>query len=190
MTLLEEAGLLLKQYESEPPHVQHVAHLSDELFVGLQPLHGYDEPERSWLFTAALLHDIGWSQTTSGKGHHKHSMRLILEHPWKSLSPETVAVVANIARYHRKSLPASHHDLYQALDSANQKKVDVLGGILRIADALDRTHAARVRHVTASLKDPITLTLESNGPVPEEVNMFHRKKDLLEKALGQAMRLT
>ncbi len=69
-----------------------------------------------------MLHDIGWSQTSDGAGHHKHSARMIGEHPWKHLRAADVKIVAQIARYHRKALPQPHHEPFHALPDRAQRR--------------------------------------------------------------------
>ena len=182
---LGEAEALLEKYEEEPSHVRHVASLSDQLFVALLPWHRRGLPERQWLRLASLLHDIGWSQTPTGKGHHKESARLISEHPWKHLPPAEIALVAQIARYHRKKLPAPHHAPYQTLPPEARRTVDLLASILRIADALDRTHTGQVQSVAARI-DTDRIVIESaaapSSDWSAERRMAVEKKDLLELA--------
>jgi len=180
---LAEAEALLEKYEEEPSHVRHVAHLSDQLFVALLPWHQRGLSERQWLRLASLLHDIGWSQTPTGKGHHKESARLIGEYRWNHLPPAEIALVAQITRYHRKKLPAAHHAPYQALPQEDRRTVDLLAGILRIADALDRTHTGKVETVTARIVDSrLVIAAVSSGDWLAERSMAVEKKDLLERA--------
>jgi exopolyphosphatase/guanosine-5'-triphosphate,3'-diphosphate pyrophosphatase len=141
--LREETLALRGQYDEEPSHSDHVTVLALQLFDGWEPWHGLGGDERDLLECAALLHDIGWSQTPDGTGHHKHSARLIGEHAWRHLSAPDVAIVAQVARYHRKTLPQPHHERFHALPDKAQRQVMILGGILRVADALDVRHQAR-----------------------------------------------
>jgi exopolyphosphatase/guanosine-5'-triphosphate,3'-diphosphate pyrophosphatase len=176
-----EVNALLEKYEEEPQHVGQVAKLAEQLFVVWQSWHQRSERELQWLRAAAWLHDIGWSQTPDGRGHHKHSARLISEFAWASLPREEVAIVAQIARYHRKALPEASHEDFQALAPLYQQIVREMGGLLRVADGLDRTH----RQVVQSLRGEVrTATLwvelrsaEACGP---EREMAKRKGDLLE----------
>src|SRR4051812_21657341 len=96
----------MNELETEPEHVLHVAKLALLLFDQLRELHGLAGQDRLILEAAACLHDIGWSITPGGEEHHKASARLIRERAWKSLDRPTVDLVALIARYHRRSLPA------------------------------------------------------------------------------------
>ena len=66
------------QYESDLPHIEHVALLSLQMFDSLAGA-GLFEPtpgERELLWAAAMLHDVG--MTISYDDHHKHSHYLIV----------------------------------------------------------------------------------------------------------------
>jgi exopolyphosphatase/guanosine-5'-triphosphate,3'-diphosphate pyrophosphatase len=182
-TLFRESLALRARYDEEPGHSDHVARLALEIFDGLRPWHGYGNRARDLLQTAALLHDIGWSQTPDGKSHHKWSARLIQEYAWKNLTAEEVPIVAQIARYHRKGPPESDHAEFYALKVSGQKSVMILGGILRLADALDRTHTGKIARVEVSA-DPeaIRIRVQAVGPWSAERAMFDLKRDMLQIA--------
>ncbi len=182
--LLQETLALRARYDEEPTHSDQVAKLALELHDGLQDWHRFPARSRELLYSAALLHDIGWSQTPDGKGHHKESARLIRGHTWENLSPEEVELVAQIARYHRKAPPQPDHEEFQALKPGAQKSVVVLGGILRLADALDRTHTARITSVgkIEVNKDAITVRVRPNGIWNAERATFEAKADMLQLA--------
>jgi exopolyphosphatase/guanosine-5'-triphosphate,3'-diphosphate pyrophosphatase len=186
--LAQESLDLRARYDEEPSHSDHVAELALLIFDGLTSWHGLGPRTRELLRSAALLHDIGWSQTPDGKGHHKWSARLIQEHSWKNLTPDEVALVAQVARYHRKAPPQPDHAEFYALKSSAQKSVMVLGGILRIADALDRTHTGKIAHLEASAdKKTIVVQVQPEGTWDAERAMFELKADMLQAAAKRAV---
>ena len=186
--LLQETLALRVRYDEEPSHSDHVTMLALQLYDQLQGWHNFPSRARELLHCAALLHDIGWSQTPDGKGHHKHSARLIREHAWKNLLPDEVELVAQIARYHRKAPPLPDHEEFQALKPAAQKSVMILGGILRVADALDRTHSARIASLEAEIaKETITVRVKPNGVWNAERAIFEAKSDMLQLASKRAV---
>jgi exopolyphosphatase / guanosine-5'-triphosphate,3'-diphosphate pyrophosphatase len=188
-TLLQETQKLRAQYDEEPSHSDHVADLALQIFDVLGAWHKLDPRARELLHSAALLHDIGWSQTPDGRGHHKESARLISEYSWKALPVAEVEIVAQTARYHRKSLPRPDHQAYQALAPSEQKLVLALGGILRVADALDRTHTSRIKKVTGSVTAAaLTIRVQAKGSWDEERAMFEIKRDMLELAADRSAR--
>jgi exopolyphosphatase/guanosine-5'-triphosphate,3'-diphosphate pyrophosphatase len=186
--LIEESLALRARYDEEPSHSDHVAALALQIFDGLKPWHNLGARPRELLHSAALLHDIGWSQTPDGKSHHKWSARLIQEHPWKTLTPDEMSLVAQMARYHRKAPPQPDHAEFHDLKPSAQKLVMILGGILRIADALDRTHTAKIVSLEASVdRDSIRVQVQPAGTWNAERVMFEVKSDMLQIAAQRAV---
>jgi exopolyphosphatase/guanosine-5'-triphosphate,3'-diphosphate pyrophosphatase len=134
-----------RRYQFDEAHGQLVAKLAGLLFDDMQNVHQFGERERLLLRAAAILHDIG--DFVRYDGHHKHSYYLIQHSDIMGLSPDERAVVANIARYHRKSPPDPAHPNFRELDKDGRGKVRGLAAILRIADALDREHRGKVDSV-------------------------------------------
>jgi exopolyphosphatase/guanosine-5'-triphosphate,3'-diphosphate pyrophosphatase len=181
--LVRESLALRARYDEEPSHSDHVATLALQIFDGLRSWHRLGDRSRELLHAAALLHDIGWSQTPDGKGHHKWSARLIREHAWKELEAEDATFVAQTARYHRKVPPQPDHADFHALKKSAQRAVMILGGILRLADALDRTHSGKIARVSASsTKEGIVIRVQPAGPWDAERDMFAIKRDMLQLA--------
>lgn len=185
-TLTQESLAIRARYDEEPSHSDHVAMLAVQLFDGLHAWHKLETRARELLHTAALLHDIGWSQTPDGKGHHKWSARLIREHEWKNLAASEVAVVAQVARYHRKSPPEPDHAEFHALKVSERNVVMILGGILRVADALDRTHTAKIARLETSVgKEGIVVHVQPAGTWNAERATFELKSDMLQAAAAR-----
>jgi exopolyphosphatase/guanosine-5'-triphosphate,3'-diphosphate pyrophosphatase len=188
--LLHESLKLRARYDEEPSHSDHVATLALQIFDALQAWHGFRPRARELLQSAALLHDIGWSQTPDGRGHHKISARLITGHEWKSLTVGETALVAQIARYHRKAIPKPEHTDFHALPRPAQKEAMILGGILRVADALDRTHSGRIEKVISATVTPdaLVIRVQPKGKWEAEQTMFEEKRHMLELAAERAVR--
>ena len=130
-------------------HAQQVARLAVRLFDLTAPVHGLGEREREWLEHAALLHDVGYS--IHFQRHHKHSQYLISTAGLDAFDPREIEIVAHVARYHRGGRPQAGHASFAALEGWQQRGIEKLAALLRIANALDRTHAARVVELYASL---------------------------------------
>ncbi len=147
--VIEACIRLGKRYGFDQAHGEHVASLAMSLFDDMAGYHGFGERERLLLRAAALLHDIG--DYVRYDGHHKHSYYLIQHSDIMGLSPDERAIVANVARYHRKSAPDPSHPNFRELDKEARSKVRALAAILRIADALDREHLGKVKSVRAEI---------------------------------------
>lgn len=146
-TVIDSCIRLGRRYGFDQPHGELVASFAAALFDDLAPIHRLGERDRLLLRAASVLHDIG--DYVRYDGHHKHSYYLITHSDIMGLSSEERSIVANIARYHRKSVPDPAHPNFRELDKDGRSKVRSLAAILRIADALDREHLGKVQGVRA-----------------------------------------
>ena len=179
LTTREEILALMREMENRPIHVQHVSRLALQLFDGLATLHGLGERERLMLEAAGHLHDIGHQFDYLGTGHHKESARLIRERAWKSFGQLEVEIIAQVARYHRKSMPELDHPEFRALSDWDRRIVQQLSALLRLADALDRSHIQLVQSVRVEVRpNQIVLHLDAVEPVSREVKSALLKGDL------------
>jgi exopolyphosphatase/guanosine-5'-triphosphate,3'-diphosphate pyrophosphatase len=165
----------------DEPHSRHVAKLALGIFDSLAKEFELKKSDRKLLEAAALLHDIGYF--LSYNSHHKHSHHLIRHADLFGLSPREREMVALIARYHRKSLPKKKHAEYARLEVKDQQIVGRLGGILRLADGLDRRRSGLVE-VVALKRSGTTFSFKLLGTEDISVEIFggNAKKDLFEKA--------
>ncbi|MBX9770681.1 MAG: Ppx/GppA family phosphatase [Candidatus Obscuribacterales bacterium] len=137
---------LLTKYGSSTEHTSQVARLALAIFDQTHgKLHDYDESVRGVLWTAAMLHDIG--TFIARKGHHKHSYYLIKNGGLLGHSEEEIDLVAAIARYHRGNEPKDSHPEFATLTIEERKIVCEMAAMLRLAEALDRSHRQIVRSI-------------------------------------------
>jgi exopolyphosphatase/pppGpp-phosphohydrolase len=180
-----EVSSLMSAMEREPAHARQVARLALRLYDDLMDLHGGGATERFLLESAALLHDIGWSVSPDGTAHHKHSARLIQERVWTGLPGREVAMLAQIARYHRKSLPQTEHGAFMALSETDRRWVEKLAGLLRVADGLDRTHRQKVADLSAETGSNEVMVTVRGGVLEGELAAAQKKSDLAVRVYGR-----
>jgi exopolyphosphatase/guanosine-5'-triphosphate,3'-diphosphate pyrophosphatase len=184
----EEAFTWMRELEIEPEHVEHVAKLALSLFDQLSGLHGLAARERMILEAAGWLHDIGWTVARDGKGHHKESARLIRERHWQHWAAAEVEMVATVARYHRKAEPTEEHEEYSRLNAADRARVEALAALLRLADAMDRSHTQRIEAVEVRVNAAdLVITLSSRRPLEAEHGALEKKGRLAERIWGRKL---
>jgi len=190
---------LLEKYHASVEHAEQVARLATEIFLQSHgSLHSYSESAGHLLWSAAMLHDVG---TFIGRnGHHKHSYYLIKNGGLLGHSEEEVGLIASIARYHRGSELKDSHEAVSLLTPDERELVTDMAAILRLAEALDRSH----RQVVQELKlivgaqpkgryENRSLTLyvslrEAENCQPESW-AFHEKKALFEQRFASQITL-
>lgn len=144
--------------------------------------------ERELLEVAAILHDVGI--LLGFRRHHRTSQRIIAMNGIHGLTAEEVAVVAAVARYHRRRGPKLSQRAFARLSAQQRGIVRRLAGILRVADGLDRTHTAAVEHVTVRVGPEIELLVTPTaGAAAEEIAAAVAKSDVLEYAAGRPIKI-
>ena len=97
-----------------------------------------------------------------------------------------IEIIANVARYHRKSHPKTKHEGFGKLDMQSRELVRRLSGILRLADALDRSHKSIVKSIELTQADNtlnIRLT-ECDSEPSLEIWGANLRKGLFEESFG------
>jgi exopolyphosphatase/guanosine-5'-triphosphate,3'-diphosphate pyrophosphatase len=184
--VLASAEALGQRYQFDRAHGRHVAALATRLFEELREEHGLSNRERLLLQTASLLHDIG--VYVSLRGHHKHSQYLVAASQIFGLSDEESAVVANIARYHRRGTPQLSHLPYLELDRHDRVIVNKLAAILRVANALDAEHLQKVRDLRLLRGGKAwVLELDGSGDVTMEQMAATARADMFFEVFGRKL---
>lgn len=180
---------LCELYRVRRPHAEHVKNLALKLFDDLLTEHRLGDTERELLEAAALLHDVGYH--ISADQHHKHSEYIIRNSAMPGFTNDESDLIANVARYHRKSHPKKKHENFARLPDEDQQVVRILSGILRICEGLDRRQQQIVRTVRAEpTKSSIDLHLDTTAEIADlEIWGAERRKGLLEEVLARPVRL-
>ncbi|TVP74952.1 MAG: Ppx/GppA family phosphatase [Gemmatimonadales bacterium] len=181
--LRRSAISLGRRFMFDEAHGVQTARLALLLFDRLRDLHGLEDRDRQLLEVAALLHDVGLF--IGFRKHHKHSLYILSRSELPGLGPEENLLVANVARYHRKSHPRDHHSEYMRQSPANRLRTDQLAALLRIADAMDRQHLQRVKELHIRVEGlRIFLKPEGEGDLLLERWALSKKKSLFEETFG------
>lgn len=169
-------------------HARQVAALALALFDATAFRHGLDAPERSLLEYAALLHDIG--RHISYPDRHRHTEYLVRNGGLRGFDPREVEVMALVGRYHRRGVPRKKNAAFASLPRPQREAVRVMAGLLRLADALDRSHRGVVKAVAAAeTSRGVRLRCEVEGDAGLEQWSAGRRADLLERALEEPLRV-
>ncbi|HEX6165160.1 MAG TPA: Ppx/GppA phosphatase family protein [Acidimicrobiales bacterium] len=178
---------MVDRMDEDPAHSAQVADLALQVFDGTGTRHGLGDDSREVLEAAALLANVGLF--VSHAGHHKHSYYLIRNSELLTgFTDREIELIAQVARYHRKSPPRKKHAEFAALGRDDQRRVRVLAGILRVAVGLDRNHGARVASVTCRDGPAGELVVEVTPRPGQDVSLelyaASARAELLADALG------
>ncbi|HEX7291739.1 MAG TPA: Ppx/GppA phosphatase family protein [Conexibacter sp.] len=183
---------LARQHGVDLVHAEHIAGLAHQLLEAL-PGAGLPEPDEPELVeAAALLHDVGMA--VDYDDHHKHSSYLILGSGLPGFTPREVALIALMARYHRKGTP-SLGALAPLCREGDEQLVLRGAALLRIAEQLERNRdqvvrAARLRRPDGDAGDGVVeLELDAVGDDTVARWGAERQGELFERAFGAPLRV-
>jgi len=187
--VVSSAFALSERYHIHQEHAEQVSSLTEEIYQFLQPYHKLSNHDALLLKIAAILHECGGF--ISERAHHKHSHYIIKNSEVFGLREEDVSIIALIARYHRNSPPKPSHADYRDLSSENKMRVSKLAAILRVADALDRTHSSRVQKIDLKIKSrKLYITLHGIQDASIERQAMKSKGNLLQDIYGLDIQIT
>lgn len=174
---------LAQKYEQLGGHQRNVARLVLALFERLAPLHGLAPADRDLLWAAAMLHSVG--RFVAKTNRHKHSAYLIRGSRLEGWRDDERELIAQVARYHRRSMPKPSHPEHVALALADRARVEALAALLRVADGLDASHQGAVSDVAVRAESGrIVVTVQAETDVSGELAAAMEKADLFERAFG------
>jgi exopolyphosphatase / guanosine-5'-triphosphate,3'-diphosphate pyrophosphatase len=170
----ESAVALADRSGSDKRHARHVARLALRIFDQTAKIHALPPDNRELLEYAALLHETGMH--VSDRGYHKHSYYLVRHANLRGFTEEQLIIVANVARYHRKATPADDHQNLEELTPQQRGDVEKLAAILRIAEALDRSHGQAVRDVAVDIRgDQMRFVLRERADASVEMSAAKKR---------------
>jgi exopolyphosphatase / guanosine-5'-triphosphate,3'-diphosphate pyrophosphatase len=181
---------LARQHGVDLVHAEHIAGLAHQLLEAL-PGAGLPEPgEPELVEAAALLHDVGMA--VDYDDHHKHSSYLILGSGLPGFTPREVALIALMARYHRKGTPQLGA-LAPLCREGDEQLVLRGAALLRIAEQLERNRdqVVRAARLTRPGGDRGDVELELDAVGDDTVARWgaERQGELFERAFGAPLRV-
>ncbi|MGG6239194.1 HD domain-containing protein [Nodosilinea sp. AN01ver1] len=176
-----------KKYKVHLDRSQRVAQFAMDLFEQTRgSLHTWGNLEKELLWAAAILHNCG--HFVSHSSHHKHSYYLIRNGELLGYTETELEVIANIARYHRKSAPKKKHDNYRSLPTRYHRQTAThLSALLRVAVALDRRGIGAVEGIAcqfdtdANVLNMDVIPAHPNDDCASELWNLNYKKDYFEQ---------
>lgn len=162
---------LVKYYGCDEKHVEHVVHLSIQLFKQLRVLHKFPRQYLKVLKIAASLHDCGTK--IKYYNHQKHSWYMILNSQIYGATQREIVLAAFVAGCHRKE-EINQVEWARYKDIVTEEDLDVvkkLGVLLRIAESLDRSRTGAIAGINCDvLGDSVIMKTETTGDATLEIN--------------------
>jgi len=186
--VIQSAQAVSHKYRVDEAHAERTRALAVRLFDQLSNEHRLGPRHRLLLEVAAILHEVG--MFVSNRAHHKHSLYLIANSEILGLTQDELAVVANVARYHRRSRPKPSHPDYITRPREQRMIVNKLAALLRIADALDISRTQRIEKFESRIdNNGLIISVKTGGDLTLEQRSLTGKANMLLDIYGLDVRL-
>lgn len=171
---------MAKRYGSGKQHTQALTVLADTIFDSMKKAYNLSPRQKLLLKIAVLLHDCG--KYISLVNVAECSYNIIMSTEIIGLSHSERKIIANVVKYNTEGFDYySENQMVDSLTLEEYRTVSKLTAILKLANALDRSHMQKVQNLKAALKDgQLVLNIEHTGNFTLEKGLFHEKTDLFE----------
>ncbi|MCD8022737.1 MAG: exopolyphosphatase, partial [Lachnospiraceae bacterium] len=182
--ILAAARSISKRYKTSQTHIRNIGDIAVQIFDRMKKVHGLGAHERLLLQIAVILHSCG--KFISLTDISDCAYNIILATEIIGLSQEDRAIVAYTVKYNTS--PFIYYDeLNTRTDlSANEYMVVAkLTAILRVANALDRTHHQKCSNMTVTLKEhELKISVSTQEDLSLERSAFNEKADFFEEVFN------
>ena len=175
---------IAKRYSSGKNHIQGTTALALAIFDSTKKMHGMGSRERLLLQIAVQLHDVG--KYISMGEVSECSYQIIMSTEVIGLSTKERHIIASAVRYNNAEFKySSEYERDLVVDRDQYLMIARLAAILRLANAMDRSHYQKVEGIKAVLKDRVLeLTLDSTMDLSLELGLLKDKVDFFEEVFG------
>ena len=173
-----------KRYGVSKPHVQAVARIALTIFDSMKKVHGLSTRERLLLECAVYLHDCG--KYISLADAAECTCQIIMATEIIGLSHREREMIAQIVRFN--TLPMESYEVFaQKTDLGLEDYLTVakLAAILRISNAMDRSHLQKIDTIRAVVKEErLVMNLETKKDYTLEQGLLGEKIEFFEEVFG------
>lgn len=171
--VLSAARNMSARYNSFSPHIEALTQMSSLIFDTMKKVHGLGKREKLLLKVSAILHDCG--KYISFSNGPMCSYDIIMASEIIGLTHLEREIIANTVLYNSWVLP-EYEELKDKLDHESYIIVAKLSAILRVSNAMDRSHKQKFKNVKAVLKGKeLVITLETLDDIALEKTLFAAK---------------
>lgn len=182
--IIAEARNLAKRYMCNKNHIKMMESLSLGIFDKMKKNHGLGKRERLLLRIAAILHGCGKYISLTEVSDCSYSIIMATE--IIGLSRLEREIIANVVRYNTKEF--EYYDAITAHSEMHKEEyllITKLTAILRVANALDRSHQQKFENAKFMLKDnQLIISVETQKDITLEKALFKEKADFFEEVFS------
>ena len=172
-----------EKYNYDAKHAVAIEQYSLRIFDSMAAVHGMAKRERFLLQIACVFHDIG--KHIGLRRHYLNSFHLVKSYDLLGFSDAERAMIAYVAYYHSSNPPDIASPELREFSEIQRMTISKLAAIIRIADALDRSHQQKITAIEIVVAgEELQITMKYHGNTALEEWMFEEKADFFEEVYG------
>ncbi|MFW5790187.1 MAG: HD domain-containing protein [bacterium] len=182
--IIASSRSIARKYNYNRDHEEFTEKIALEIFDALKKRFNFSENERIILQSAVILHDIG--KYLNLKNHSEHSYYLIVNSDITDLNSYYKDIVAHIALNHSQS-STTNLKIKNTSFNNYQERVQIakLTAILKVADALDKSHKEPFSEININLKnDQLEIIINTEKDIFLEKWAFNFKSRIFKEVFG------
>lgn len=177
------ATSLLKKYQGDQRHADYVRNASLKIYDALETELAFDSHARILLEVSAILHDVG--MFIRADDHNIHGKYIVNNSEIFGLNRDDRNLIGMIISFHKGSRQPQDDAEVRLLPRTSRMIVLKLSAILRVADAMDRSHRQNLKDFKISFaSDSMTIRTKGHHNLSMEKLVMAEKGSLFESVFG------
>lgn len=182
-SILNSALFAARRFRYDRNHIAAVFDYSTAIFDSIKEVHGLNEREKLLLQIACILHDCG--KFINLREHYNHSYDLVKKLDLPGINTHERIIIANVSKYHSELVPRAEHENYMQLNSKDRVLVAKLSAIIRLGDALDKSHKQKFTEIeTVFSENSLIIKAPAGGEAALEEWAFRQKAEFFNDVFG------
>jgi exopolyphosphatase/guanosine-5'-triphosphate,3'-diphosphate pyrophosphatase len=180
--IIHASRCLAQRYDCSTSHGLNIEHAALQIFDGLNSRHTLTAHDRLLLQIAVILHNCGSYINLNDVG--ENSYKIIMSTELIGISHKERMIVATVVRYLHDYFP-EYTQLKDHFSQDDYIHIAKLNAILRLADAMDKSHKQKFTNISASLrKGELIITGNTIYDITLEQGIFQKYASFFEEVFG------
>ncbi|MEI6285830.1 MAG: HD domain-containing protein [Bacillota bacterium] len=172
-----------EKYHYDVKHAIAIEQYAMKIFDSMSAVHGMGQRERFLLQIACVFHDIG--KHIGLRRHYLNSFHLVKSYDLLGFSDAERGIIAYVAYFHSSDPPDIDSPDMREFSEIQRMTISKLAAIIRIADALDRSHLQKILSIDVVIAgEELQITMKYRGNTALEEWMFEEKAEFFEEVYG------
>lgn len=180
--IIHASRSLARRYGCDMAHGDNIERAALKIFDALKRQQNMTKHDRLLLQIAVILHNCGSYINLKDVG--ENSYKIIMSTELIGISHKERMIVASVVRYLHEFFP-EYEQIQDVFEREDYLKIAKLNAILRLSDAMDRSHKQKFKGITTSMRNrQLTIVGDSLYDITLEQGIFKTHSSFFEEVYG------